>query len=223
VGSDTGIPLDYSRKCGDLPMTAWYLIKRNWPQTANRCPNFAGVGGDVWPLDALEDKNATAVHAAMMASRTHAKVGHGEEALCVRRPVADQYWAEAEKNYGDLWLLKVAVDMNDLDARAGFDLGFPSGGFSVVETELIIQGLPGPALNDWGLIDNKEDALMYMTQRHSNKDLEQVDGLEILAVRVEGRGVLLNSGAGAKHTISTPAAPCPHGQSCFSHQAVNAP
>jgi hypothetical protein len=162
----------------------WYLVKRNWPQTAAKSSSFAGVGGDIWPLDALEDPNAQATHAAMMASRKPISVGDFEELLCVQLSVAEAYLVEVQKHFGDGWLLEVTNATNGIDAEAGIDLGFPSGGVSLVETELIIQGLSGPRLSKWGLIDELTEALAYMDQRTANEDLEQLDGVAPLAIRV---------------------------------------
>jgi hypothetical protein len=162
----------------------WYLVKRNWPQTAVKSSSYAGVGGDVWPLDALEDQNAQATHAAMMASRKPVAVGDLEELLCVQLPVAEAYFVEVQKHFGDAWLLEVTNGTPGVDAETGIDLGFPSGGFSLVETELIIQGLPGPRLSKWGLVDELTEALAYMDQRTANEELEQLHGVAPLAIRV---------------------------------------
>lgn len=165
----------------------WYMVKRNWPQTVSRSPRFAGVGGDVWPLDALADKGAKAMHATMMASRKHVVAGSCEELVCVDLSVAEAYWVEAETRLGDVWLLEVAAAASGIDVVTGFDLGFLSGGFSLVETELIVQSLPGPLLNDWGLIGQVTDALAYLAHRVANEELEQLDRIEPLAVRVVRR------------------------------------
>jgi hypothetical protein len=155
----------------------WYIVKRNWPQTVTRSPKFAGVGGDIWPLDGLADRNAQSIHAATMTSRKHVAAGDYEELLCAQLSVAEAYWAEAQKRFGDAWLLEVTAARPGVDAEAGIDLGFPSGGFSLVETELITQGLPGPRLNEWGLIDELTEALAYTDYRTRNEALEQLDGV----------------------------------------------
>lgn len=160
----------------------WYLVKRNWPQSTTKCPKFAGVGGDVWPLDTLADRNAQSIHAAVMASRKHVAVNSHQELLCIDRSAAEAYWAETVKHTGNAWLLEVAAAKPGLDAGAGIDLGFPAGGFSLVETELIMQERPGPPLNDWGLIDNLTDALAYVDYRMGDEELEELAGVIPLAI-----------------------------------------
>ena len=119
-----------------------------------------------------------------MASREYVVVGDYEELLCVQLSTAEAYWTEVEKRFGNAWLLDVTSTTHGAGRDSGIDLGFPWGGFSLLETELIIQGLPGPPLNKWGLIDQRADALAFMEQRTINEALEQLDGVESLAVRV---------------------------------------
>lgn len=169
-------------------MTQWYLVKKNWPQTLARQPGFAGVGGDVWPLDAIQDRDALAIHSSMMASRRPIDLGERSELLCADRSVAMAYCDEVLRHYGDAWLIELQAETASDESMDGFDLGFPSGGFSVLESELITQGLAGPLLNKWGLIQTRSDLHSYMSDRASNEDLEHVDGIDPLVIRVLRRG-----------------------------------
>lgn len=170
-------------------MTAcWYLVKRNWPQTAAKQPDYAGVGGDVWPLDGVPDAEARRVHDGLMASRAHVEVGQCTERLCLQRHMAEAYHAEAERRGAGVWLLELTAGNDVDDIVVGFDLGFPAGGTSLVESELITQGRAGPPLNRWGLINSRAEAVAYMTERAEHEELEEAAGIEVLAVRVLRHG-----------------------------------
>lgn len=162
----------------------WYLVKRNWPQTSAICPEFAGVGGDIWPLDGVLDAMATRVHHALMKSRCHLQVGQGVELLCADRSQADAYFRETDRLAGGAWLLELTSGADANEPVDGFDIALPSGGGSLVESELITQGRAGASLNRWGLIESKEEAMKYMAARAETDDLEEGIGLELLAVRV---------------------------------------
>jgi hypothetical protein len=162
----------------------WYLVKTNWPATTVRRPDYAGVGGDVWPLDAISDRKARAVHERLMAGRSDLDLGGTFHLLCLDRLRAEEYWEEAKRHRGEVWLLELAPGAGATEAYAGFDLGFPSGGGSIVESELITQGRMGPLLNRWGLFDSEEDAMSYLANRTDDQDLEDASAVELLAVRV---------------------------------------
>jgi hypothetical protein len=166
----------------------WYIVKQNWPATVSRHATFAGVGGDTWPLDKFTDQQSKSVHAEMMASRQHLQIGPYEEFLCVESFIANRYWIEADKRQNGAWLLELSIATPNLGADAGIDIGFSSGGFSVVESELITQSLPGPRLNEWGLIGAFSDAATYLIDRNSTKGVEQIDGISLIAIKVLRRG-----------------------------------
>jgi len=119
-----------------------------------------------------------------MATRQHLVVGQATELLCTVRSVAEAYLVEAKRHGGGLWLLEVTPAETACDEVHGFDLGLPSGGFSVVESELIIQELAGPRLNQWGLIDDRDEAFAYLAERTRDSALEDTEGIEVLAVKV---------------------------------------
>ncbi len=167
--------------------TAWYLVKRNWPLTSAAQPSFAGVGGDVWPLEGASDASGRAIHQKLMASRCPIEIGTSTELLCASLPLAEAYCDEAER-HGETWLLELRSGRTSTEPVDGFDLGFPSGGGSLVESERITQGRPGPSLNKWGLFDSKADALAYLGERDGFDELEEAADVELLAVRVLRHG-----------------------------------
>jgi hypothetical protein len=116
-----------------------------------------------------------------------------EELLCTDRSVAESYFNATAERFEDAWLLQLEVLRGELTSVSGLDLGFPSGGFSIVETELLTQGLPGPKLNECGLIDTPANALAYLDARKGNDQLEQLDGLLIIEVRTIRRPFTLGS------------------------------
>jgi hypothetical protein len=173
----------------------WYLVKRNWPQTKAKrpCPLYAGLGGDDWPFsfgfnfDKATKNELQDLHARMEKSEIFMDFGYfplGVHSVCTDAAIAEEYFAAVKKHCGEAWLLKVALPHIGLSQISGLDIGNPDGGFSVVETELIAQGLPGPNLNEWGLIQTLPEALEYLEARKDNKNLEQFEDGEITVVSI---------------------------------------
>ncbi len=119
----------------------------------------------------------------MLRSRKHVAFDDHEELLCTDRSVAESYFNATAERLEDAWLLQLEVPRDEVTIVSGLDLGFLSGGFSIVEAELLTQGLPGPRLNACGLIDTAANALAYLDARKGSDQLEQLDGLLIIAVR----------------------------------------
>ena len=167
----------------------WYLVKRNWPHSKvqKAFPLFAGLSGDFWPFDLSAgsvDSELKILHARMESSRTYVDFGDVKEMLCTDAIIARQYFAAVKEIYGEAWLIQVSVPHVSVIEVSGFDIGVPSGGFSAIESELITEGLPGPQLNKWGLIQTLPEALAYFEARKANERLEQMKEIMIVGVTV---------------------------------------
>lgn len=168
----------------------WYLVKRNWPQVKTRLPLYAGLGGEVWPFDfgfnfdTAKKNQLQDLHARMERSEKTVKFGSQPTGICTDANIAKEYYMAVKETCGEAWLLEVAHPDVSFSHIYGFDIGLPSGGFSVVETELITQGLPGPKLNEWGLIQKLSEAVEYLEARNGNEKLEQLDQIMIVSIRV---------------------------------------
>lgn len=166
----------------------WYLVKRNWPQTKARFPfpNYAGIGGEVWPFDSdgTTDKELRDLHSRMEQSRTIVDFGSHTRFVCTNAKIAEEYFTATKKHCQKAWLIRVALPQAEAAQISGYDIGFADGGFSVIETELITQGLPGPSLNEWGLIQTLPEAIAYFEARKENKALEQLDEIEVVSINL---------------------------------------
>jgi hypothetical protein len=174
----------------DSVTSHWYLVKRNWPQIKTRQPLYAGLGGEVWPFDFgynfdKTNKNKLQdLHARMEQSETNVDFGSHTRGVCTNANIAKEYFMAVKDHCGEAWLLQVTNAQISSSQIYGFDIGFPDGGFSVIETELITQSLPGPKLNEWGLIQTLPEAVAYIEARKNNEKLEQLDEIMIVSIRV---------------------------------------
>jgi hypothetical protein len=177
----------------NLTIPCWYLVKRNWPHAKSKrpFPLYAGLGGDVWPFgfnfdfDKATKNELQDLHARKERSETIVDFGFrpaGVNSVCTDAAIAEEYFAAVKKHCGEAWLLKVELPHIGSSQISGFDIGNPDGGFSVIETELITQGLPGPNLNEWGLIQTLPEALAYLEARKENGQLEQFEADEVAIV-----------------------------------------
>jgi hypothetical protein len=177
-------------------ISQWYLVKGGWPKNGPKfpvkrpCPLYAGLGGQVWPFDSgfNFDKGAKNelqnLHTRMERSRVFVDF-RPYVSVCPDVVIAEEYFAAVKKHCGEAWLLQVSLPNTKLSEISGYDIGFPNGGYSVIETELITQGLPGPDLNEWGLIKTLPEALAYVEERKVNKELEQWSDDEITIVSLK--------------------------------------
>jgi hypothetical protein len=175
----------------------WYLVKGDWPKSGpkfpakNPRPLYAGLGGQIWPFgfgfdfDKATKNELQDLHTRMERSRVFVDFGGAfPNAICADTAIAEEYFTAAKRHCGGAWLLQVALPRAESSQIAGYDIGFVTGGFSVVETELIAQGLPGPSLNEWGLIQTLPEAQMYFESRKENEMLEQFEAGEITIVSI---------------------------------------
>jgi hypothetical protein len=173
-------------------ITHWYLVKRNWPQAKakNPFPLYAGLGGEVWPFDSsgTKDNKSRDLHMRMERSRTIVEFGAYSRFVCTDVKIAEEYFAAVKVCFGEAWLLQVAPPHIALSQTSGIDIGLPTGGYSVIEQELIAEGLSGPALNKWGLIQTLPEAFAYFEKRKNNQKLEQLDEMMVVSVYVLLKG-----------------------------------
>ena len=166
----------------------WYLVKRNWPQTKARFPfpNYAGIGGEVWPFDSdgTTDKELCDLHSRMEQSRTIVDFGSHTGFVCTNAKIAEEYFTATKKHCQKAWLIRVALPQTEEFQISGYDIGDPTGGFSVLEQELMAEGLSGPSLNEWGLIRTLPEALAYLEARKENERLEQSDEIKVVSIHL---------------------------------------
>src|SRR5947207_2588264 len=164
----------------------WYLVKRNWPQTKAKhpFPLYAGLGGEVWPFDPFNpaiDKELKDLHTRLERSRTIVDFGSHTGFVCTDRIIADEYFVAVKSHYDEAWLLQLTLPDIGSTQISGLDIGDPSGGYSIIESELITEGMTGPSLNQWGLIQTLPEALALLEMRKNNDKLEQMDEMTIVA------------------------------------------
>lgn len=167
-----------------MTYTCWYIVKQNWQQTTARAPSYAGLGGNVWPLDDAVNSKASEVHSRTLRLREYVSVCGGEELLCTDASAAEEYFNIASTLMRNLWLLRVSTAAHSCCATMGFDIGFPQGGFSLIETEILVQALATSELNSSSLFATVNDAKTYVEARKSNDALEQLDGVSIVSIEI---------------------------------------
>lgn len=163
--------------------TSWYLVRLSWPSTSALWPTYCGLGGDVWPLGEHGSAQAIAVHDGLMSSRRYVRVGDYEEAVCIDRDLAIGYAATATA----LGIAASVIECTESpDAFCeGFDIGNPTGGYSLIESEILVRDDAHRTLNSLGLFPSRGAAEQYLVFRR-DENLEEADDLSIVGIsRVE--------------------------------------
>ena len=101
---------------------------------------FLGLGGNVWPIDSDPDAPASTggVHEEMLSKREYLKLRDGREILVIAdieyaRRYLKQAWAR-----GIPAVLLGVSDRNEGSNQDGYDFGDPEGGYSLVESEMLV-------------------------------------------------------------------------------------
>lgn len=160
----------------------WYLVKTNWPTTEAALAGYAGLGGDVWPLDGAPG-DAGAIHAEVMSAREAVPLVHSTEMLCKSEDLAIIYLETCAENMaGASPVLLEVGSPREPGPWDGYDVGHAWGGYSLTETEVLLGGRTA-ALNRLGLFATLDDVVSYLANRREG-GLEEADQLETCAVRL---------------------------------------
>lgn len=123
----------------------WYIVKQNWPITEKRVAEvkqnarYCGLGGDIWPLDEIDDSSAKTIHEALIKKRGFIDLANGYSFLaCIDLELAKQYFYVANSIFPNCMLLGLEEPEKIVSVN-GYDYGNPSGGYSIIESELIIE------------------------------------------------------------------------------------
>ena len=174
----------------------WYLVKRNWEPIlqvlrssvfSGKITQYIGVGGDVWPLDMNMDAEAKHIHERVMKSRKHIPVGEDLEAcVCVDLCLAQDYYSICASQLDNVMLLE-AWQLADSGRKAdGLDFGSPSGGYSVIETEIIMREdmTACEFLNSKGLFVDERSMATFVSRLEQAPDSEDLTAYNAFHIRI---------------------------------------
>ena len=85
-------------------MSKWYIVKSNWPQinqfvgASSMVKKFAGLGGDIWPLDSLESSEARKKQSKIDNGRCYLDIGKSFQIYVVTNfALSEEYFKIAKK------------------------------------------------------------------------------------------------------------------------------
>jgi hypothetical protein len=124
-------------------MSKWYIVKSNWSQVdqlihaSSGVEEFAGVGGNIWPLDTIDSGVARKMQSRYDKGRCYLDIG---ESQCMHVitdcELAVEYYELVRGEGLNPLLLELSIAGAD-ETVDGFDFGNPEGGFSIIETEIL--------------------------------------------------------------------------------------
>ena len=124
-------------------MSKWYIVKSNWPQLNDLIgaspivKKFAGLGGNIWPLDTLDSNEAREIQSSFDKGRCYLDVGESQYLYVVTDYTLSEVYYELARRKGLSPLLLELSIAGEEEAVDGFDFGNPEGGFSIIETEIL--------------------------------------------------------------------------------------
>jgi hypothetical protein len=167
-------------------MSMWYyLVKRNWRATEAACPLYAGLGGDAWPMSPATPALRSA-HGEFMRSRAWTPFGDSGDLLCQDRELAQRIHTLADTaSPSGAWLLAIHPVPAPVDAAFdGYDVGHANGGYSVIESEILIAGGARVALNQLALFPSVESLEAFLESRDPDAGLEEIQDMPMVGIQV---------------------------------------
>lgn len=166
----------------------WYLVKENWAAGSAKVPDYAGVGGDIWPLMDADADAHRELHRRVFEGRTPMSFECSVDMVVTSFDDAVAYFeacrasrARHSVQPGSLQLLRLSLPGSVEDTNyLGFDVGRTSGGYSLIESEVIVAGR-ATVLNQVGLFASVEEADHYLDGR-TDPNLEELGTLQIIGV-----------------------------------------
>ena len=119
----------------NMQSATWYLVKSNtrpWESSYGGFlqGEYLGLGGNMWPIDEL--------HEELLRKREYVRLHDGQEIFVITNiDHARQYFNQANRLGFAAVLLEVS-DPSGTRNQDGYDFGDPEGGYSLVESELLV-------------------------------------------------------------------------------------
>ena len=166
---------------------SWYLVKTNhWEDKLVKKPDrfktysYYGLGGYVWPLDEEKDETVIKIHKKLDDNKKYVELlagwwGH----FCTNWNDAQEYFYQASRIFENVSFLEIEEIEKELFRFDGIDVGHPEGGYSIIESEILVPNqieIANEYLNEFGLFKNVSACEDYVARRY---DLYG-DGIEYL-------------------------------------------
>jgi len=179
-------------------MSSWYLVKENWKNISDISMRYGieyiGLGGDIWPHDRTCNNLAGSLYLSgqLEEIKTDTEIEYNNMLFHVHAPIelesVAKYFNSIKTKESILMEIQLALDEYDLSAD-GFDFGNPEGGYSIIETEIILKGskeIIDTYLNKFGLfksIDLMHDFISGLEEKVLCGECEVLDGYVPVAIK----------------------------------------
>jgi hypothetical protein len=164
-----------------LVMEKWYLVKANWPIISSISSQhgieYIGIGGDIWPCGAEIDTSSTRIYKELENSRVYLMdemVGtiyvHTDLEKVIR-----YFNCQLVQNANPI-LIEIQHAKNSMPSKVdGYDFGNPEGGYSVIETEIILKNsadIIRRYLNVFGLFKDLSALKEFVSSLRDSEELD---------------------------------------------------
>ena len=123
----------------------WYIVGRNYDEAANddgiiHNYHYFGLGGEPWPLRyERNNKSASQIDYEWDHNRTYLQTLRSDYIyVCTSFDLACRYFDVSVKIFHNTYLLQIAFHNGQISQYDGVDFGNPEGGYSIIETELLL-------------------------------------------------------------------------------------
>lgn len=115
-------------------MSKWYIVKKNW-KTINK--GYLGLGGDTW-ADIQIPLQGKLLLKRILANRKYVEFSGLTFLVVTDYSMAKEYYLYQKQLNLDPIMISATddIDIHDVD---GYDFGNPAGGYSVIESAILVQ------------------------------------------------------------------------------------
>jgi hypothetical protein len=125
-------------------MKKWYLVKVNWnaikeAENTLSIGSYIGLGGNIWPTEGMSSEQSTEIKAKIDDARSYLDIDSNTSIYVVQSEAeALKYKKYASKIAKDVILIEVSI-ADDNSQGDGYDFGNPEGGYSIIESEILVK------------------------------------------------------------------------------------
>ena len=179
-------------------MNTWYLVKKNWPNietiAARYGKSYIGLGGDSWPGGMEYGKFILNEFDQIEKTRTYVEIKHNglarHEYVTTDKESAIAYLNAPNVKEKNAILIQIQYAFDALRADVdGYDFGNPAGGYSVIETEIILKDSRETIdtyLNEFCLFDSMDSMrgfLLSLKDAARRGECEELDNYVPVAIK----------------------------------------
>lgn len=162
-------------------MAKWYIVKKNWDTISK---DYLGLGGDIWPEMHIP-LDGKILLKKLFTNREYTELSGITFLVVTDHSIAEEYFLYQKQLESNPILISVTDD-TDIKAVDGYDFGNPEGGYSVIESAILVQNnevLKKEYLNKHLLFKDMDKLRKFLYLIKNADNVEELDCYRPVAIK----------------------------------------